>query len=312
MASLDKTGRTTAFRRAAMICGLLLLGGCTGTVESNGLYGGPLLPIPKTTPVESPELALLQGQEFLASRKYSEAHHKFTAVLEIQPDNFEARLGVAEANLGAGNLIEALAGFESVMDAPNLRSLALQGRGIVLSLIGRRDMGQDLLTQAVELDPELWRAWNAIGRNHSLAGRSGLALEAYAMALRANAVTPAVHNNLGLALAMQGRAEEAEAAFGTALRMDPDSRPAQMNLRLSLASQGRYSEAMAGVAPGERPAMMNNVGYMALQRGDLDVARSYFVKAMETSPSFYEKAAKNLEYLDQINTTTSLPSGPKD
>jgi Flp pilus assembly protein TadD len=42
---------------------------------------------------------------------------------------------------------------------------------------------------------------------------------------------------------------------------------------------------------------LNNVGYVALLRGELKRAEAYFLRAIESSPSFYQPAAENLRLL---------------
>jgi Flp pilus assembly protein TadD len=75
---------------------------------------------------------------------------------------------------------------------------------------------------------------------------------------------------------------------------------ANANLRLALALQGRYGPALAGTAMTERARVMNNVGYAALLRGDLDKARSLFLGAMEADPGFFKEARRNLAYLETL------------
>ena len=292
---------------AAAMSGLLLLGGCASVLDSSRMVDEPLLPAaPERTLDEPSELALARAEAMLGAKQFEAAYGKFASVLRDQPDNFKARLGAAEASLGLGKLGEALAGFESAMEAVEYRPAALQGRGITLSLIGQRELGQTLLLQAVAEDPSLWRAWNAIGRNHDMADNPDFALEAYDRALRANSRAGAIHNNRGLALLALRRYAEAESAFRKALLIEPESGTAQMNLRLTVAWQGRYNEALVGLKPGHLPLALNNVGFVAMQKGDLDVAKSCFVKAMEASPSYYARAARNLEYLEEIRSTTVL------
>jgi len=295
---------------AAAISGLLLLGGCasTSTLDSSRFADEPLLPAPEQKLDEPSELAVARAEAMLAAKQFETAYGKFVSVLRGEPDNFRARLGAAEANLGLGKLGEALAGFESAMEAADYRPAALQGRGITLSLIGQRELGQALLLRAVAEDPSLWRAWNAIGRNHDMGDDPELALEAYDRALRVNSHAAAVHNNRGLALLVLRRYAEAESAFREALVTAPESKTAQMNMRLTVAWQGRYSEALVGLKPGQFPSALNNVGFVAMQKGDLDVAKSCFVKAMEASPSYYPRAARNLEYLEEIKKTAVLPT----
>lgn len=291
---------------AAAISGLLLLGGCASTLDSSRIVDEPLLPVPEQTLDEPSELALARAEAMLGAKQFETAYGKFASVLRAEPDNARARLGAAEANLGRGKLGEALAGFESAMEAVEYRPAALQGRGIALSLIGQRELGQALLLQAVAEDPSLWRAWNAIGRNHDMGDDPELALEAYDRALRANSRAAAIHNNRGLALLALQRYVEAESAFRKALLIDAESDTAQMNLRLTVAWQGRYSEALVALNPDHLPVLLNNVGFVAMQKGDLDVAKSCFVRAMEASPSYYARAARNLEYLEEIKNTAEL------
>lgn len=303
-----RRGRASA-GLAAAISGLLLLAGCAGTAERVGLAEEPLPPVPQQKLEEPSDLAVARAEAMLAAKQFEAAYGKFAAVLRKEPDNIRARLGAAEANLGLGKLGEALAGFESAMGAVEYRPAALQGRGITLSLIGQRELGQTLLLQAVAEDSSLWRAWNAIGRNHDMADDPELALEAYDRALRANGRAAPIHNNRGLALLVLRRFAEAESAFRQALLHDPEAARAQMNLRLTVAWQGRYSEALAGLKAGQLPSVLNNVGFVAMQKGDFTVAKSCFVRAMESSPAYYAKAAKNLEYLEELKKTAALPAG---
>jgi Flp pilus assembly protein TadD len=96
---------------------------------------------------------------------------------------------------------------------------------------------------------------------------------------------------------LQGRYAEAEAAFERALAIDPGLLPAKSNLRLSLAWQGRYNEALEGLAPETAGEALNNVGYVAMLRGDYEAAERYLSQAMEVSATYNEAAARNLELL---------------
>ena len=45
---------------------------------------------------------------------------------------------------------------------------------------------------------------------------------------------------------------------------------------------------------------LNNVGYIALLRGDYDHAEAYFTRAMEVDPTFNEIAWRNLKLLNNL------------
>ena len=244
-------------------------------------------------------LAVARGEALLSSRQFGEALGKFSNALAREPDNYQAMLGQAEAQLGLRQLVDALAGFESVMESEEMRAKALQGRGITLTLMGRDGLGLPLLRQAVEQDPGLWRAWNAIGRNYALEGDAENALASYDRALLANGKAASVYNNQGMTLIMKMRYGEAESSFRHALALDPALETARMNLRLALAWQGQYDEAVAELKRGEAPHVLNNIGFVAMERGDFATAKLFFTKAMEISPSYYPVAGKNLEYLEE-------------
>jgi len=280
------------------VVALFALGGCaTGGTPLLDEETGP--PQVEQSLVEPAELAIAKGEALLNSRQYENAQVKFNSVLAKDPENDQAKLGLAEAQLGLRQLMDALAGFESVMESDKLRPRALQGRGITLSLMGRNELGLPLLRQAVEQNPGLWRAWNVMGRTHALDGDAEMALASYDRALIANNQAAPVYNNRGMTLIMAMRYGEAEGSFRQALVLDPELKIARMNLRLALAWQGQYDEAVANLKRGEAPRVLNNIGFVAMEKGDFATAKLFFTKAMEISPAYYPVAGENLEYLEK-------------
>lgn len=295
--------------KSAIVAVLVLftLGGCA-------MGGAPLVdeetqPPPVEQGLGEPVgLAVARGEALLISQQYEAAQTKFHKVLAREPDNYPAMLGLAEAQLGLRQLGDALAGFESVMESDETRAKALQGRGITLTLMGRGELGLPLLRQAVEREPGLWRSWNVIGRSHALEGDAEKALASYDRALLANGQAAPIYNNRGMTLIMTKRYSEAESSFRLALALDPALMAAKMNLRLALAWQGRYDEAVAELKRGEAPRVLNNIGFVAMERGDFATAKIFFTKAMEISPSYYPVAAKNLEALRERKNLAATTS----
>jgi Flp pilus assembly protein TadD len=109
-----------------------------------------------------------------------------------------------------------------------------------------------------------------------------------------------LHNNLGFSLLASGDPVFAEYSLRQALELDPEMEVAASNLRLALALQGRYEPALAGASAAEQAAIMNNVGYAALLRGDHAKARSLFLGAIELDPGFFKEAKRNLAYLETL------------
>lgn len=265
----------------------------------------------KAAATTQPEAVLLlqRAEAALAAGDSQSALDSFSQVLQGEPHNQQALMGMGESYLLARNPKSALEVFEQAeREAPELQARALQGQGLALSTMGQRDEGQKRLLEALKLDPGLWRAWNAAGVNYDQMGAWTDARASYEKAVAADpAAAAAVRNNEGMSLLLQRKDQEAEAAFQEALELDPRSMAIRANLRIALASQGKYDDALAAVPSSQLATALNNVGYIAMTRGDYIAAQKYLAQAMQASPAYYEKAAKNLAYVEYLMSK----SGPK-
>jgi Flp pilus assembly protein TadD len=285
---------------------LAALGGCA-TAPSQRQAAEPQ-PKPVAYSQESIALILEQADKSLAVGKVQDAYTQYGQVLKHEPANPRAMVGVAESYLMARNLDKALAVFDQVAEKTTLKARAQQGRGLVHSLMGQDDIALQLLRDATAEDPHLWRAWIGLGRIYDGAGdwESADACYQKAMALKPDAAI--VHNNRGVSLMMRGRYDEASAAFENALRLDSKLSLARANLRIALAWQGKYSDALLGVHGADLPGALNNVGYVALMKGQHAEAEVYLARAVQASPSYYEKAVRNLEYVQHLRKSRETPS----
>lgn len=266
----------------------------------------------ETIPQDSPELTLdpviekpAPGTLELAERaigehRFADAKKLLDRVLLAEPDNMKARLVLAELQLASGFPKPAAAVFGALVDDPDVSALALQGLGIASVLNGDTREGYESLSKAVEQDPGLWRAWNALGYYHDTERDWAAADENYDKALAANPGSALILNNRGYSRLMQQRLEEAIEDFNRALAIDRDFELAQENLRLALAWKGKYVHAMAGATHTNMGRILNNIGFIAILRGDYENAESYLLRAMEADPSFNEVASRNLAYLKHV------------
>ena len=155
-------------------------------------------------------------------------------------------------------------------------------------------------------DPSLWRARNTPGYYYDTRGDWQIAGISYNNALAVNSASAMILNNRGFSFLMQGRVVEAMADLSEALRIDPSLRPAHVNLRLALAWDGQYTQALAGTEDGGLGGALNNVGFIAMLRGDHDEAEAYLLQAIEADPAYNTVAARNLVTLRQLRQ-----GGPK-
>lgn len=279
-------------RAAALLLATLTLGACVTTSDG----GSAARPSAKeTAPVET---LLARGDAARDLGAVEDALMHYRLVLEREPANPKARLGVGEIYLSLREAKKAREAFDALAEEPSVRARALQGRGLTLAMDGQVDTAEAPLRAAVAEDPALWRAWNALGHLHDRRKEWSEARACYEKALEGAPRSASVHNNLGFSLILAGQPEQAEKYLVKAIEIERDNKLARSNLRLALAWQGRYQEALAGAQSEELAAALNNVGYVAMLRGDYVAAEAYLTRAMESSPSHYEAAMRNLNHLN--------------
>ena len=242
-------------------------------------------------------MAVEMAEQAIADGRLSEAERLLERVFLVDAANVRAQLALAELRLASGDPAQAVGAFVRLVEDPVVGPRARQGAGIAMLLIDAAEIGVEHLRAAVEADPTLWRAWNALGSYYDSLGQWEAAAEAYGNALAERSDEAMLYNNRGFSYLMQGRLDEAVLDLRRALNLDPDMAPAQINLRLTLAWSGRYAHAMMGATDEDMSKVLNNVGYVALLRGDLDNAEAYLQRAMEADPSFNKIAWRNLSYL---------------
>lgn len=235
-----------------------------------------------------------------AQARYDEGRWEAAAtalghVLRVEPDNREAALLMGEALLRMDRPKQAVGYFSAASEAEAQSARALQGLGIANARLGDMDVAEARLREAVAKDPSLWRAHNALGQVHDARQRWEEAGAAYERALAVRPDSAIVHNNIGMSAMLRRDLETAVAEFREALRLDPGLTRAEANLRMALALRGAYADAFAGVDRRDVPDTLNNIGYAAMMRGDFTAAEAYFVRAIEASPTYHERAAANLE-----------------
>ena len=290
-----------ARRALGAICGALLLAGCA-TANPEPSAGSAVDP-------KMIQTALAQADQALARGDLANARKGYRRILAVAPSTSTAQLGLGEVELSAGDPRRALDQFKAAAADPALRPGALQGQGLALIRLGRPEAAEPILKETVTLDPGLWRAWNALGSIEDSRRNWAGADEAYRQALANNPDSALVLNNMGLSRLLRRDYQQAEQIFAKALAADPALEGAANNLRIAQAWQGRYQEALQGVDEARLPQRLNDVGYVAMLRGDLAVAETLFLRAISASPTYHEVAQKNLQEVERRKTIgTPVPA----
>lgn len=285
---------------SALTVGMLFLAG--GPAEA-GLFDSK----PETPAVSAETLAQIQNA--IDDQRYLDAGKMLDESMLAGNDNPKLVYLAGELALARNRAQDALSFFRGIDSKPEVAAEALQGEGIALSLLGKSDEALTALQSAVTKDATLWRAWNALGSEYDRRHDWSKAEDAYNHALAASNSAPIVLNNRGFSYLCQNKPALAIPDFVKALQKRPDLAAARNNLRLAIAMEGQYDRAMEGVHGADQAAVLNNVGYAALLRGDYAKAQALFDQAIKVRGKYYGLAADNLQMAQEMANKHSGSAG---
>lgn len=272
-----------------------LVGGCSSFQKAES---------PDVTPIERivgvPHRE--QAERLFDRGKHQEAASAYRAILSAEPDNSEARFGLAESLRLGGEPEAAKAEYLAIAENPAWKSRALEGLGQAILTTGDYNGAYEVFSAAVEEDTGAWRAWLGLAQLSDLARDWEHADAAYASALAASSELAIVYNNHGISMLARGEPEGAAELFRKALAADPRSDRAQTNLELANATRSVSVESVIASEPNanKRAQLFNNYGYVAMLQGRFGDAQLYFEAAIEAHPSFYAVAYENLKVLKAL------------
>ena len=181
------------------------------------------------------------------------------------------------------------------LEPKNLK--VLEQYGLLLLKDRKYALAKATLEQVVAKQ-QSWSAYNGLG---IIANVQGEFPKAEALFRKADTIlpnSPELLNNIGFALYSAYRFPEALAYYSKALQINPNFKKAIYNYALLQARLGKYDIAYdAFVKVASEEEANNNVGYIAMERGDYKKANNYFQEAIRLSPEYYKKANDNLKRL---------------
>lgn len=295
------------------------MSGCASTKASNldasdssGFYDGqPEVVFATEFPVKSAEDAVARADSALKSGNTDLALYMYVRAYDLQKDNLYALMRIGRIHESRESVALAKRAFTTVLHIDPKHTEALQSLGLIYLQEKRHDEAQILLERAVAEDRDLWRAQDGIGIIADIRGEHDKAIAAFNAALAVNPRAASVLNNRGYSFYLDGQYAEATRDFTAASQMGVDR--AWLNLGLVLARQQRYSEAvhmMTRTIAAE--IAYNDVGYIALQQGDVGIAETYFRKAIQIAPRYFEAAQRNLALIGDGVFDDQLGGRPVD
>jgi len=266
-------------------------------------------------PVFDAQAELERAQEHYARGNFKAATRAYNILLLRSPKDFESRhtvmMGYADSALAQGSnpmLLSKAAKAYSLLTNEDDLPVAMQKRllsGQVLLEIaqGLCEDAEVRLNEALEVNIDDPRLWNALGRYHDQNQEWLVALETYVKALHvANKgayPTAPVINNMGMSLLLQNRTKDALQKFEQAHDLNADIQIYDNNRRLALILTGRVDKAVDDLSDKKAARIYNDAGYLSAGTGRNGRARHFYKKAIELSPTYFEKAELNLLALSE-------------
>jgi tetratricopeptide (TPR) repeat protein len=225
---------------------------------------------------DDPELLIAAGDAAAARGETPRAVAFYQRAARLDPDNPDAQLGEAAAQVELGNPaaarraferaavllpgdprpLEALAGLPDT--APEESAQLLLRAGSLQAARFETDRASSSFDAAADLDPALSApAKRGLGDVLQLVGQTQDAIAAYEQAVSLGAGEPATWTTLGALQRAQGDAASSQSSLTHALEGDPSHAPAHREMGQLLASTGRPDEAVAhleralALAPGD-------------------------------------------------------------
>jgi len=97
-----------------------------------------------------------------------------------------------------------------------------------------------------------------------------------------------------------GQNKKAEEYFLEAISIDPNMFSAKNNLVRSRGIRKNYELPIMRMSETEEAQLLHNLGIIATNNGDYDIARGLFEMAVDTHPRHFKEAANNLAALDKV------------
>ncbi|MFO0946029.1 MAG: tetratricopeptide repeat protein [Planctomycetota bacterium] len=181
------------------------------------------------------------GKFFLDRKMYSSAIEQFQKVLEIEPDNTEAKLKRSLALHGAGRKDETYAGILDLLKEQPKNSRLRATLGDIYAEEGKAEKAREEYEAAIRMNVREGAAYNGLGTLLARSGAFAKSVEFFEKAIENEPDNPSAYDNLGSALAALGKTRDAVVQFRKALEVKEGYPASANNLAWILATNPETS-----------------------------------------------------------------------
>ena len=206
-------------------------------------------------------------------------------VLAVDKSSVESHLALAELFRASGELQSAKLEFLNTLDLDADNPDAMIGLADVLVKQGDMQGGEHLYERCVKENPTYWKAQNALGNFYFRQGMFYKAAESYTRVTELTSSNAVAFSNLGAARLYAGNFQGATAAWRRANELETNS-ASFSNLGTALYYEGKYSEALKqykaalSMDPGDHRLWGNLADNLRLIPGRAEEARKDYDKAI--------------------------------
>ncbi len=291
--------------------------------EHRAMQSNRFADLSENTPSSKGMVTFKTAKEALASASLAEqkgdldkALFYYIQSLQFEPENAAVFLKIAQIHQQQGNYSIADRAYSEALKNEPTMIQAYQGLGIVNLEMRKYQQAQEYLQKAISLDQtrliaqgaqkegEYYlldkdspsKSYNVLGVIEDMHGHFDLARGYYNLALSANENSANILSNIGYSYYLTGELRAAERYFKRAIAADNQFKRAWTNLGLIYVRKGQYNRAVKTLKQVMKEfEAYNDLGYFLMLDGHLEEAEYFFQKAIDLSPTYFEKAYSNLE-----------------
>lgn len=268
----------------------------------------PSLPIVYEATAESCERL---GDAYMKQGDSVAAFTEYQKSLEKDPLRSSARYKSGMIFLDRGFPEDALREFDQIISKEPGNASAYYGRARVSFSQKKMNLAKSDLREAIKLNDGLWQAHALLGVVLDAEKNDTDAEKEYLKAIAIQPASAAVYNDLGISRYVTGKFDKAADAFLKAFNLAPDNRRICNNLGLALYRLGNTEDALeAFKRGGSDAAAYNNIGYLQMKDKQYNNALASLEKAIDTNPSYYTRAQKNLDKVKAALKKADNPQKP--
>lgn len=202
----------------------------------------------------------------------------------------EQAIELATGHHNAGRFQQAEGIYRQILSVQPNHPDVLNLLGTLVTQVGQRDAGIQIIRQAIEINPGNGVYHNNLGQALTDAGRIEESVVSLRRATELNPTSWQAFFNLGRALALLQRTADAIDAYKNSVRINPTF-PASLNNLANLCKDaGDYQQAIAAYQRAiqldpNAGNFRSNLGQLYQFFGQLDLAREMFTTAIQLNPS---------------------------